>query len=74
MLITIAALHKFEIHQIDVKITFLNGELTEEIYIKQPEGFMVKKENKVWKLVKPLYGLKQALKQWHEKFDHVMLT
>ena len=54
----------------DVKTTFLNGELEEEIYMEQPEGFVVLgKKNKVCKLVKSLYGLKQAPKQWHAKFD-----
>ena len=43
----------------DVKTTFLNGEIEEEIYIEQPEGFVVPgKEKKVCKLIKSLYGLK----------------
>ena len=75
MLIAIAAIKNLEIHQMDVKTVFLNGELEEEIYMEQPEGFIVKgQENKVCRLVKSLYGLKQAMKQWHEKFDHTMLT
>ena len=64
MLIALAAIYGLEIHQMDVKIAFLNGELEEEIYIEQPEGFVVPgKENKVCKLIKLLYGLKQAPKQ-----------
>ena len=59
MLIAIAALHTLEIHQMDVKTTFLNGELNEEIYMEQLEGFIVPgQEKKVCKLVKSLYGLK----------------
>ena len=59
----------------DVKIAFLNGDLDEEIYMEQPEGFIVPgQENKVCRLVKSLYGLKQAPMQWHEKFDSVMMT
>ena len=74
-LIAIASLNNMEIHQMDVKTAFLNGELDEEIYMEQPEGFVVQgQENKVCKLVKSLYGLKQAPKQWHEKFDHTMLS
>ncbi|WVZ97155.1 LOW QUALITY PROTEIN: hypothetical protein U9M48_042710 [Paspalum notatum var. saurae] len=54
------------IHQMDVKTAFLNGELKKEIYMEQ----MVKgQESKVCKLLKSLYSLKQAPKQWHEKFD-----
>lgn len=75
VLIAIAALHNLEIHQMDVKTAFLNGELEEEIYMEQPEGFVAPgQERKVCKLVKSLYGLKQAPKQWHAKFDMTMLS
>ena len=75
MLIAIAALNNMEIHQMDIKTTFLNGELDEEVYMDQPEGFVVKgQEHKVFKLVKSFYGLKQTPKQWHEKFDHTMMS
>ncbi|KAG9440057.1 hypothetical protein H6P81_020222 [Aristolochia fimbriata] len=75
VLIALAASYKLEIHQMDVKTAFLNGELDEEIYMEQPEGFVVPgQENKVCKLVKSLYGLKQAPRQWHEKFDKVILS
>ena len=48
----------------DVKTIFLNGELEEEIYMEQPEGFVAPGlEKKVCKLIKSLYGLKQAPKQ-----------
>ena len=61
MLIAIAALHNLEIHQMDVKTAFLNGDLNEEIYMDQPEGFIsLGQEKKVCRLVKSLYGLKQA--------------
>ena len=59
----IVALHNLEIHQMDVKISFLNDELNDEIYLEQPEGFIVpSQEKKVCRLVKSLYGLKQAPK------------
>ncbi|XP_071913959.1 uncharacterized protein [Coffea arabica] len=75
IILAIAALRKLEIHQMDVKTAFLNGDLDEEIYMEQPEGFITpEKGNKVCKLVKSLYGLKQAPKKWHEKFDNVMIT
>jgi hypothetical protein len=57
----------------DVKTTFLNGELDEEIYMDQPEGFIADgQENKVCRLIKSLYCLKQAPKQWHEEFDNTL--
>ena len=75
MELTIVALRNLEVHQMDVKTTFLNGDLEEEIYMKHPEGFSAPgQEKKVCKLVKSLYGLKQAPKQWHEKFDNVMMS
>jgi hypothetical protein len=59
----------------DVKTAFLNGDLEEEIYMLQPEGFTITdQKNKVCKLRKSLYGLKQAPKQWHDKFDQVILS
>jgi hypothetical protein len=70
-----AASYGLIVHQIDVKTAFLNGELEEEIYMDQPDGFVVRgEERKVCKLLKSLYGLKQAPKQWHEKFDRTLTS
>ena len=56
-----------------MKTTFLHGDLEEEIYMEQPEGFKVDgKENFVCKLKNSLYGLKQAPKQWYKKFESSM--
>ncbi|GJV60557.1 zinc finger, CCHC-type containing protein [Tanacetum coccineum] len=75
LLLALAAIHDLVIHQMDVKTAFLNGDLDEEIYMKQPKGFvMLGHESKVCKLKKSLYGLKQAPKQWHQKFDDVVLS
>ncbi|CAL5331695.1 unnamed protein product [Camellia sinensis] len=63
-----------ELEQMDVKTAFLHGDLKEEIYMEQPEGFEVKgKENLVCRLKKSLYGLKQAPRQWYKKFDSFMV-
>jgi Reverse transcriptase (RNA-dependent DNA polymerase) len=57
----------------DVKTVFLNGDLHEEIYMKQPEGFVVKgKEHMGCRLKQSIYGLKQVLRQWYLKFDQVI--
>ncbi|GJX30374.1 zinc finger, CCHC-type containing protein [Tanacetum coccineum] len=75
LLLALATIHNLVIHQMDVKTTFLNGNLEEKVYMKQPEGFfMLGNEHKVCKLVKSLYGLKQAPKHWHQKFDEVILS
>ena len=75
VLIALTSVHNLVIHQMDVKTAFLNGELEEEIYMDQPEGCMVPgDEGKVCRLVKSLYELKQAPKQWHNKFDNVLIS
>ncbi|CAM8877555.1 unnamed protein product [Rhodiola kirilowii] len=61
LMIALASIHKFLVHQMDLKTYFLNGDLEEEIYMKQPEDFVIPgQEHKGCKLVKSLYGLKQA--------------
>ena len=61
ILIAMASIHKLIVHQMNVKTAFLNGDLDEEIYLDQPEGFVVQgQESKVCKLRKSLYDLKQA--------------
>jgi hypothetical protein len=69
ILLAIAAIYGLEIHQMDVVTAFLAGELEEEIYMEQPEGFRVGKdeEDLVCLLRKSLYGLKQAPRVWNRK-------
>jgi len=70
VLIALAAIYNLIVHQMDVKTAFLNGDLEEEFHMTQPEGGEVPgQENKVCRLKKSLYGIKQAPKQWYEKFD-----
>jgi hypothetical protein len=75
VLLSLATSHGILVHQMDVKTTFLNGELEEEIYMTQPDGFVVKgQEDMVCKLQKSLYDLKQGPKKWHEKFDLTLIS
>ncbi|GKD32870.1 retrotransposon protein, putative, ty1-copia subclass, partial [Tanacetum coccineum] len=64
ILIAIAAFYDYEIWQMDVKTAFLNGYLSEEVYMEQPEGFVnTKYPKRVCKLKRSIYGLKQASRQ-----------
>ncbi|GJT50671.1 retrotransposon protein, putative, ty1-copia subclass [Tanacetum coccineum] len=66
----IAAYYDYEIWQMDVKTTFLNGFLEEEIYMEQPKGFIDPNHpRKVCKLQRSIYGLKQASRSWNKRFD-----
>jgi hypothetical protein len=59
--------------QLDVKSAFLNGKLEEEVYVEQPQGFIVEgKENHVLKLHKALYGLRQAPRAWNMRIDEFL--
>jgi transposase InsO family protein len=70
VLVALATAHNWKIHQLDVKSAFLNGELKEEVYLEQPEGFVQKgQEHLVCKLKKAIYGLKQAPRSWYIKID-----
>ncbi|KAG8474632.1 hypothetical protein CXB51_031261 [Gossypium anomalum] len=74
-LLGIVAMHDLELEQLDVKTAFLHGELEEDIYMQQPEGFIVsEKEDYVCLLRKSLYGLKQSPRQWYKRFDSFMTS
>ena len=69
-LLSLAATFDLDVEQMDVKTTFLHGDLDEEMYMKQPEGVTVKgKKELVCKLKKSLYSLKQCPRMWYQKLD-----
>ncbi|TQE08812.1 hypothetical protein C1H46_005583 [Malus baccata] len=73
IIMALTAYFDLELHQMDVKTAFLNGELEETIHMKQPPGFIERgKDSLVCKLNKSIYGLKQASRQWYIKFDKVV--
>lgn len=70
MLISLVAHHSWKIYPLDLKSAFLNGILEKEVYVEQPEGFIVRGEDdKVYHLKKALYGLKQAPRAWNVRID-----
>ena len=72
-MLAIATFYDYEISQMDIKTTFLNGFLKEELYMMQTEGFLDPKgANKVFKLQRSIYGLVQASRSWNMRFDEVI--
>ena len=70
VILALAANQSWEVHHLDVKSAFLNGELEEEVYVTQPEGFEVPNEkHKVYRLSNALYGLRQAPQAWNIRLD-----
>ena len=72
ILLAIAAHYDYEIWQMDVKTAFLNGNLTEEVYMTQPEGFTSGSGSKVCKLQRSIDRLKQASRSWNIRFDETI--
>ncbi|KAL0449556.1 UNVERIFIED_CONTAM: hypothetical protein Slati_1512000 [Sesamum latifolium] len=73
ILLAIAAWYDYEIWQMDVKTVFVNGYVEEEIFMDQPEGFtVVGEEQKVCRLQRSIYGLKQAFRSWTTHFNEVI--
>ena len=74
LVVSLASLHNWEFHLMDVKSAFLHGNLQEEIYMEQPPGCVQYKSSLVYLLKKSLYGLKQAPRAWYAKMDSFLLT
>ena len=70
MFLSYASHKNFKVYQMDVKSAFLNGDLEEEVYIEQLEGFqLIDNPDNFYKLKKALYGLKQAPRVWYYRLD-----
>jgi hypothetical protein len=75
ILLAYATYHGFKVYQMDVKSTFLNGPIKEEVYVEKPLGFEDSEyPNHVYKLSKALYGLKQAPRAWYECLRDFLIT
>ena len=74
-ILAIAAIEDMELHHMDVSSAFLNGDLEEDIYMAQPEGFVDPgQEHLVCHLKKSLYGLKQSPRQWYQKLHETFTS
>jgi hypothetical protein len=74
LVLAMAAHHGWPVHQMDMKLTFLNGDLNEKVYVTQPPGFMAEgQEQKVLKLHKALYGMRQAPRAWNTKLNSSLI-
>lgn len=74
MLLAIAATRDYEIRHLDVPKAFLLADLKETIYMEQPQGFSNGNKNQVWRLLKSIYGIKQAPNNWNGDLNAFLLT
>jgi hypothetical protein len=74
LILAVAAHEGWRVHHMDVKSAFLNGELKEDVYVRQPPGFVAAEEHQVLKLKKALYGLRQAPRAWYAKLHSSLLS
>lgn len=75
VILAVAAQRGWSVYQLDVKSAFLHGELKEDVFVEQPQGFEIKgEEEKVYKLRKALYGLKQALRAWYSRIESYFIS
>ena len=74
-IMALTSMMKWDLHQMDVNPTFLNGVIEEEVYIEQPQGFEVEDRwTHVCKLKNALYGLKQAPRAWYGRIDSFLTS
>ena len=74
ILLAWAATHDYEVRHLDVPKAFLQAMLVEEIFMEQPEGFHEGDPNKVWKLLRSVYGIRQAPNNWNHELNRTLLS
>ncbi|CAL0330266.1 unnamed protein product [Lupinus luteus] len=73
VLLCLASIYNWHLHQLDINTAFLHGDLKEFVYMKAPQGLQVSNSRIVCKLQISIYGLKQASRQWHDKLNNILL-
>ena len=73
-IIALAAINDLHLRSIDISHAFINGDLDETIYMRQAEGYHKGGSNRVYRLLKSLYGLKQAARQWNKKLHDTLIA
>jgi hypothetical protein len=74
LILAVAEHEGWRVHHMDVKSAFLNGNLVEEVYVRQPSGFIVDGEDQILRLKKALYGLRQAPRAWYAKLHTSLIA
>ena len=75
ILLALVALYDLKLEHLDVKTTFLHGDLDEESFVEQPKGFVQNRNKRlVCKLKKLLYGMRHPPRKWYKKFDSFMVS
>jgi hypothetical protein len=73
LVIDLASIHNWNLHQLDANNSFLRGEIQEDVYMMLPPDVTSTKPNQICKLLKSLYDLKQASRKWYERLTYILV-